>query len=160
MLPRSPSALYPLAPHSAFISSSAKTSHGISLVSAFPQDLGTRSLRGECCYVPQHSCDLADKLLPSSRSRHHFHLHSEIPETQVSRLNLDAIHGHYPPLHHCHVMPLLDPPDHGISSPPTLSLIYSISLASCSCPTLLSCVSHSCNIAFLCFSLALLIPLT
>ena len=28
---------------------------------------------------------------------------------------------------------------------------YSLSLASCFCPTLHSCVSHSCNIAFLCF---------
>src|SRR5882724_9833463 len=29
-----------------------QTSHGTSLVSAFPQDLGTRSLRGEYCYIP------------------------------------------------------------------------------------------------------------
>jgi len=29
-----------------------QTSHGTSLASAFPQDLGTRSLRGEYCYVP------------------------------------------------------------------------------------------------------------
>src|SRR5882724_9735478 len=37
---------------------------------------------------------------------------------------------------------------------------YSLSLASCFCPTLHSCVSHSCNIAFLCFLLTLPIPLT
>jgi len=29
-----------------------QTSHGTSLVSAFPQDLRMRSLRGEYCYVP------------------------------------------------------------------------------------------------------------
>src|SRR5882724_8764528 len=51
---------------------------------------------------------------------------------------------------HLHVTPLAALPDHGSSPSPTLSLVYSLSLASCFCPTLLSCVSHSCNIAFLC----------
>ena len=63
---------------------------------------------------------------------------------------------HYPPM--CHTTS-------GSSRsrrypPPTLSPVYSLSLASCSCPTLLSCVSHSCNITFLCLPLALLIPPT
>src|SRR5882724_2090256 len=59
---------------------------------------------------------------------------------------------------HLHVTPLPDLPDHGRYPPLTLSPVYSISLASCSCPTLLSCVSPSCNIAFLCFLLTLTIP--
>src|SRR5882724_10537328 len=36
-----------------------------------------------------------------------------------------------------------------ISTPDPISC-YSVSLASCFYPTLLSCVSHSCNIAFMC----------
>ena len=51
---------------------------------------------------------------------------------------------------HLQVTPLPDLPDHRGSLPPTLSPVYSISLTSCFCPTLLSCVSHSCNIAYLC----------
>src|SRR5882724_8894848 len=46
------------------------------------------------------------------------------------------------PDNHCHAMPLPDLPDlpdHGNSPPPTLSSVYSLSLASCLCPTLLSC---------------------
>src|SRR5882724_6543655 len=62
-------------------------------------------------------------------------------------------------IHH-HVLPLAYLLDHGSSPPPTLSLVYSLSLTSCSCLTLPSCVSHSCNITFLCFSLILLIPPT
>src|SRR5882724_2785362 len=54
---------------------------------------------------------------------------------------------------HLHVTLLPDLPDHGRYPPPTLSPVYSISLASCLCLTLLpvspihvtlhSCVSHS-----------------
>jgi len=33
----------------------------------------------------KHSCDLADKLPASSRSHCHFHSHSKIPGTYVSR---------------------------------------------------------------------------
>src|SRR5882724_2322069 len=51
---------------------------------------------------------------------------------------------------HLHVTPLAALLDHGSSPPPTLSLVYSLSLTSCFCLTLLSCVSHSCNIALLC----------
>src|SRR5882724_4847175 len=51
---------------------------------------------------------------------------------------------------HLHITPLVALPDHGSSPPPTLSLVYSLSLTSCFCPTLLSCVFHSCYIAFLC----------
>src|SRR5882724_12167831 len=59
---------------------------------------------------------------------------------------------------HLHVTPLPDLLDHGRYPPPTLPPVYSLSLASCSCPTLLSCVSHSCSIAFLCSLLALRYP--
>src|SRR5882724_6871564 len=61
---------------------------------------------------------------------------------------------------HLHVTLLADLQDHGRYPPLTLSLVYGLSLTSCSFPTLLSCVSHSCNITFLCFSLTLPIPLT
>src|SRR5882724_4425723 len=107
-------------PHSAFISNSAKTSHRTLLVSTFPQDLRTRSLRGEYCYVLQHSCDLADKLPASSRSRCHYHSHSEIPGTYVSRSNLDALPVM---LFHPHVTLLPDLLDHGRYPVPTLSLV-------------------------------------
>jgi len=53
---------------------------------------------------------------------------------------------------HLHVALLLDLPDHRRNPAWPISC-YSLSLASCSCPTLHSCVSHSCNIKFLCFSL-------
>src|SRR5882724_3539285 len=78
------------------------------------------------------------------------------PETYVSHSNLDTTSDTI----HCHVLPFVCLLDHGSSPPPTLSLVYSLSLASCFCPTLPSCVSHSCNITFLCFSLTLPIPLT
>jgi len=40
---------------------------------------------------PVTLCDLADKLPASSGSCCHFHLHSKIPGTYVSHLNLDAL---------------------------------------------------------------------
>ena len=154
--PQSPPTFYPQAPYSAFYSNPAETSHRTSLVSTFLRILGQDPWRGNTVMSRNTPVTLLTNfqivLGHTVTSICILRFLELMFHTRTWMQPSDAIH--------CHIMMLVYLPDRGSSLPPTLSLVYSLRLASCSCPTLLSCVLHSCNIAFLCFFLALPIPPT
>jgi len=122
MLPQSPSAFIPGASFS-LLFNSAKTSHGTSLVSAFPEDLRMRSLRGEYCYVRNTPVTLLTNfwLVPVMLSlpftfRDSRNLGFAL-ELGCSPWTLPALTSSS-----CHTLP--NPLDHGISSPQPIS-VYS-----------------------------------